>query len=73
MKISTLFKKKPNYYIGIDLGGTNIVAAVVDENGVIDFKDGSVTENTRVSYPIDHIEKIVRPVSAAPCGARARA
>ena len=38
----------------------------VDENGVIDFKDGSVTENTRVSYPIDHIEKIVRPVSAAP-------
>ena len=35
MKISTLFKKKPNYYIGIDLGGTNIVAAVVDENGVI--------------------------------------
>ena len=38
----------------------------VDENGIIDFKDGSVTENTRVSYPIDHIEKIVRPVSAAP-------
>ncbi|MEE0691372.1 MAG: phosphoenolpyruvate carboxykinase (ATP), partial [Lachnospiraceae bacterium] len=28
--------------------------------------DKSVTENTRVSYPIDHIEKIVRPVSAAP-------
>ena len=38
----------------------------VDENGVLDFADGSVTENTRVSYPIDHIEKIVRPVSAAP-------
>ena len=38
----------------------------VDANGVCDFKDGSVTENTRVSYPIDHIEKIVRPVSAAP-------
>ena len=38
----------------------------VDENGKIDFKDGSVTENTRVSYPIEHIEKIVRPVSAAP-------
>ena len=38
----------------------------VDENGIIDFKDGSTTENTRVSYPIDHIEKIVRPVSAAP-------
>ena len=38
----------------------------VDENGVCDFADGSVTENTRVSYPINHIEKIVRPVSAGP-------
>ena len=38
----------------------------VDENGKIDFDDKSVTENTRVSYPINHIEKIVRPVSAAP-------
>ena len=38
----------------------------VDENGKIDFADKSVTENTRVSYPLNHIEKIVRPVSAAP-------
>ena len=38
----------------------------VDENGKIDFADKSLTENTRVSYPINHIEKIVRPVSAAP-------
>ena len=38
----------------------------VDENGKIDFADKSVTENTRVSYPIDHIEKIVRPISAGP-------
>ena len=38
----------------------------VDANGKIDFADKSVTENTRVSYPIDHIEKIVRPISAAP-------
>ena len=38
----------------------------LDENGKIDFADKSVTENTRVSYPIEHIEKIVRPVSAAP-------
>ncbi|MBR4862236.1 MAG: phosphoenolpyruvate carboxykinase (ATP) [Firmicutes bacterium] len=38
----------------------------LDENGKIDFADKSVTENTRVSYPIDHIENIVRPVSAAP-------
>ena len=38
----------------------------LDAEGKIDFDDKSVTENTRVSYPIDHIEKIVRPVSAAP-------
>ena len=38
----------------------------VDENGKIDFDDKSVTENTRVSYPIDHIQNIVRPISAAP-------
>ena len=38
----------------------------VDANGKIDFADKSVTENTRVSYPIDHIEKIVRPISSAP-------
>ncbi len=38
----------------------------VDENGKIDFADKSVTENTRVSYPIYHIEKIVRPISAGP-------
>jgi len=38
----------------------------LDKDGKIDFADKSVTENTRVSYPIDHIENIVRPVSAAP-------
>ena len=38
----------------------------VKEEGVIDFADKSVTENTRVSYPIDHIEKIVKPISHGP-------
>ena len=38
----------------------------LDKDGKIDFNDKSVTENTRVSYPINHIEKIVRPVSTAP-------
>jgi phosphoenolpyruvate carboxykinase (ATP) len=37
----------------------------VEGNGEIDFTDGSVTQNTRVSYPIDHIENIVKPVSKA--------
>ena len=40
----------------------------VDANGKIDFKDKSVTENTRVSYPIDHIEKIVQPVHGKSSG-----
>ena len=38
----------------------------MDANGKIDFKDKSVTENTRVSYPIQHIDNIVKPVSSAP-------
>ncbi len=33
----------------------------VDKDGKIDFTDKSVTENTRVSYPIDHIKNIARP------------
>ena len=38
----------------------------VDAEGKIDFADKSVTENTRVSYPIYHINKIVRPYSEGP-------
>ena len=38
----------------------------VDKDGKIDFCDKSVTENTRVSYPIYHINKIVRPYSHGP-------
>ena len=41
----------------------------LDAEGKIDFADKSVTENTRVSYPIEHIENIVkkvRPISAGP-------
>jgi phosphoenolpyruvate carboxykinase (ATP) len=37
----------------------------VDAKGKIDFSDKSVTENTRVSYPIYHINNIVKPVSKA--------
>ncbi len=37
----------------------------VNDEGKIDFADKSVTENTRVSYPIDHIKNIVKP-SAGP-------
>ncbi|GAC09328.1 phosphoenolpyruvate carboxykinase (ATP) [Paraglaciecola chathamensis] len=37
----------------------------VDADGKIDFDDNSKTENTRVSYPIHHIDNIVKPVSRA--------
>ena len=37
----------------------------VREDGSVDFADKSVTENTRVSYPIYHITNIVKPVSKA--------
>tara|TARA_R110001583_G_scaffold71180_1_gene200837 strand:+ start:42897 stop:44516 length:1620 start_codon:yes stop_codon:yes gene_type:complete len=36
----------------------------VDANGKLDFTDGSVTQNTRVSYPINHIENITVPSKA---------
>ncbi|PTB87201.1 phosphoenolpyruvate carboxykinase (ATP) [Pseudidiomarina aestuarii] len=35
------------------------------DDGTVDFNDGSKTENTRVSYPIYHIDNIVKPVSKA--------
>ena len=38
----------------------------VDAEGKINFADKSVTENTRVSYPINHIESIVKPISKGP-------
>ena len=35
----------------------------VNENGIVDYSDTSVTQNTRVSYPIHHIDNIVKPIS----------
>ncbi|MBR3456497.1 MAG: phosphoenolpyruvate carboxykinase (ATP) [Bacteroidaceae bacterium] len=44
----------------------------VDEEGKIDFADKSVTENTRVSYPIDHITNIVKKVNGKSAGPDAK-
>ena len=44
----------------------------VAEDGKIDFADKSVTENTRVSYPIEHIEKIVKKVNGKSAGPEAK-
>ncbi len=44
----------------------------VDANGKIDFDDKSVTENTRVSYPINHIDNIVQKVNKISAGPDAK-
>ncbi|MBQ6637346.1 MAG: phosphoenolpyruvate carboxykinase (ATP) [Lachnospiraceae bacterium] len=44
----------------------------VDAEGKIDFADKSVTENTRVSYPIEHIENIVKKVNGISAGPDAK-
>ena len=65
-KVITLDKEsEPDIYNAIRRNAL-LENVTVDANGKIDFNDKSVTENTRVSYPIDHIENIVRPKSAAP-------
>ena len=43
----------------------------VDADGKIDFADKSVTENTRVSYPIEHIQNIAKKVNGKSAGPQA--
>lgn len=57
-------KAEPEIYAAIKRNAL-LENVVIGEDGSIDFADGSKTENTRVSYPIDHIENIVRPHSKA--------
>lgn len=56
-------KSEPEIFAAIRKGAIleNVVA---DDKGVVDYTDGSKTENTRVSYPINHIENI-QPGSCA--------
>ena len=65
-KVINLDKEsEPDIYIAIRRDAL-LENVTVDANGKIDFADKSVTENTRVSYPINHIENIVKPVSKGP-------
>ena len=52
-------EKEPDIYNAIKEGA--LLENVVINNGDVDFKNGSKTENTRVSYPIDHINNIAEP------------
>jgi len=65
-KVINLDKEsEPDIYAAIkrDALLENVTVAA---DGKIDFADKSVTENTRVSYPIYHIENIVKPISKGP-------
>ncbi|KAA6351784.1 Phosphoenolpyruvate carboxykinase (ATP) [termite gut metagenome] len=65
-KVINLSKEaEPDIYAAIKRDAL-LENVTVDANGKIDFSDKSVTENTRVSYPIYHINNIVKPVSKAP-------
>jgi phosphoenolpyruvate carboxykinase (ATP) len=55
-------EKEPDIYHAIRRDAL-LENLVYDEHGKIDFEDNSKTENTRVSYPIYHIDNIVKPVS----------
>ena len=53
--------KEPDIYNAIRPGAL-LENVITDDNGVVDYSDGSITENTRVSYPINYIDNI-EPVS----------
>jgi len=57
-------EKEPDIYHAIKRDAL-LENVAFDENGVVDFTDSSKTQNTRVSYPIYHIDNIVKPVSKA--------
>ncbi|MTK53338.1 phosphoenolpyruvate carboxykinase (ATP) [Paludibacter sp.] len=65
-KVINLSKEaEPDIYAAIQRDAL-LENVTVDNEGKINFADKSVTENTRVSYPIYHIDNIVKPVSKGP-------
>ncbi len=53
-------ENEPDIYRAIKPGAI-LENVILDENGEVDFEDTSITPNTRVSYPIDHIDNIAIP------------
>ena len=62
--ISLSEENEPDIYAAIKRDAL-LENVTVDGDGIIDYCDNSITENTRVSYPINHIANIVKPVSKA--------
>lgn len=53
-------EKEPDIYRAIKPGAI-LENVIMDENGIVDYEDSSITQNTRVSYPIYHIDNIQQP------------
>ncbi|MCT8339570.1 phosphoenolpyruvate carboxykinase (ATP) [Flavobacteriaceae bacterium TK19130] len=53
-------ENEPDIYNAIKPGAI-LENVIMDENGEVDFADTSITQNTRVSYPIYHINNIQQP------------
>ncbi len=53
-------EKEPEIYNAIKRGAI-LENVIIDDKGAVDFGDTSITQNTRVSYPIYHIENIQKP------------
>ena len=64
-------KSEPDIYNAIRRDAL-LENVVMDENGKINFADKSLTENTRASYPIEHIEHIVKRIRPASVGPDAK-
>ena len=58
--IDLSLEEEPEIYAAIKKGAI-LENVVMDDDGVVDFTDSSITQNTRVSYPINHIENIQKP------------
>ncbi|WP_298793428.1 phosphoenolpyruvate carboxykinase (ATP) [uncultured Allomuricauda sp.] len=60
-KVIDLSKEKEPEIYGAIKKGAILENVIMDENGEVDFNNTSITQNTRVSYPIHHIENIQIP------------
>ncbi|QTD38951.1 phosphoenolpyruvate carboxykinase (ATP) [Polaribacter batillariae] len=60
-KVINLSQEQEPEIFGAIKKGAILENVVMDANGVIDFADTSITQNTRVSYPIYHIDNIQQP------------
>ena len=56
-------EKEPDIFHAIRYGAV-LENVVMDENRIVDYEDVSITENTRVSYPLSHIDKVRIPAVA---------